>query len=50
MDSTMTSRPVATGLVAHWVPVTDARGRTRLEMHWGAPHAPAPVGAHQHAA
>lgn len=50
-DPMMTSRSTtATGLVAHWVPVTDAGGRARLEMQWTAPGAPAPVGAHQHAA
>ncbi|MBD3781532.1 MAG: hypothetical protein IE926_01045 [Micrococcales bacterium] len=26
-----------TGLAARWVPVTDDRGRTRMEMHWSAP-------------
>ena len=27
-----------TGLAVRWVPVTDARGRTRMEMRWTAPH------------
>ncbi|HMM93777.1 hypothetical protein [Phycicoccus sp.] len=26
-----------TGLAARWVPVTDDRGRTRMEMRWSAP-------------
>ncbi|GIL35795.1 hypothetical protein KMZ32_09380 [Phycicoccus sp. MAQZ13P-2] len=33
--TTTTSR---TGLAVRWVPVTDAEGRTRMEMRWSAPH------------
>ncbi|QIM21229.1 hypothetical protein G7075_08960 [Phycicoccus sp. HDW14] len=32
---TTTSR---TGLAVRWVPVVDARGRTRMEMRWTTPH------------
>ncbi|WP_432570331.1 hypothetical protein [Kineococcus sp. SYSU DK005] len=27
------------GPQAHWVPVRDAKGRTRMEMRWGVPGA-----------
>ncbi len=27
-----------TGLAVRWVPVTDADGRTRMEMRWTTPH------------
>lgn len=54
MDTMMTSSTPAPhpGLAVHWVPVTDTRGRTHLEMHWSGVDAPtpAPVGAHPHAA
>jgi hypothetical protein len=35
-NHTMTAGPT-TGLVCHWVPITDASGRTHLEARWG-PH------------
>ena len=37
-DTTMTGR-----LVQHWVTVTDAAGRTRLEAQWAPPGAPTHV-------
>ena len=33
----------AGGLVQHWVAVTDAAGRTRLEAQWALPSAPTHV-------
>jgi hypothetical protein len=31
---TMSDSKVTGRLAAHWVPVVDARGRTRMEMQW----------------
>jgi hypothetical protein len=36
-NHTMTTG-AATGLLCHWVPVTDASGRTHLEARWSARH------------
>ena len=36
-------------LTMHWVEVTGADGRTRLEMRWSVPTTPvAPTSPHQH--
>lgn len=44
----MTDTKVTTGLEMHWVPVTDADGRTRMECHWGM--SGQATAAHTHAA
>lgn len=41
----VTTPTTRTGLAMRWVPVTDADGRTRMEMRWRAPHALRPRSA-----
>lgn len=47
----MQESQVAEKLTMHWVPVTGADGRTRLEMRWSVPTAPvAPTSPTHHPA